>query len=102
MNPVHRLEYVVVDSNPLQGPDGNLYAHYAGLPDWALDTLFTITDKVDATRCTDCGDTIGYAVTVDDHVQWQPTWLVREDDGPVAKACGECMGSALRITWQTV
>lgn len=91
-----RLETVFIEGCPFSGVVKPMLDHQLdALPQPFLDVLFDLPGSVDHTWCAQCDCLTGFVVAAErwdggDQVEWHPTALVREPNGPVAVLCADC------------
>lgn len=95
-----RIEAVHIESDPFSSRVGVMVNTcvlddlYAALPAPFLDALYDLYEHRDDRTCWRCNAMTGYVVAEQpsgfDGLEWRPTGLAREGDGPVAVLCEEC------------
>lgn len=90
------VEYVFVDANPFIsiGALDTMSDEYRELPKPFQAALFDVYEHQDNATCARCDDPVGFVLREQpsgfERLEWTPTGLAREGDGPVAVLCEEC------------
>jgi hypothetical protein len=96
MTTLLRLESVFIETDPFSSrvEAGVVDDLYATLPRPFLDALYDLYDRRDSATCWRCDDMTGYVLAETpsgfERLEWHPTGLAREVDGPVAVLCENC------------
>lgn len=80
--------YISVLGQPTLNPE------YAELPAQWRDALWDLLNRPDSVRCWRCDAPAGYVLREQpdgfERIEWTPTGIAAEDDGPVAVLCEGC------------
>lgn len=96
MADIARIEAVYLECAPyVNGPERDeIDAEHSTLSPPFVAAMEAILANQDAAKCWTCKTAVGFVLTENreghEHLEWLPTALAREDDGPVALLCGEC------------
>jgi hypothetical protein len=90
------IEAVFIEADPYssRAEPGVVDSPYSDLPEAFLDALAELYVNRDSVTCWRCNEMTGYVLAEQpsgfEGVEWRPTGLAREVDGPVAVLCEEC------------
>ncbi len=96
MTELTHVEAIYIESDPFtsRSEPGVIDGEYAELPEEFLDVLVDLYANRDGRTCWRCNAMAGYVLAERpsgfEDIEWRPTGLAREGDGPVAVLCEDC------------